>query len=257
LIRLALERGSVGWTPHTHTRRSNRGAREQLPVGHDDHMGTLTYAQQQSRARGLLRMLLALLIGCGLVFGTATTAQAADGVKMPNVVGLSAKTVRDLLTEEGFTVKLKPKANGPVIMASHWKVTKQSVKAGEIVEAGDKITLTVKLKKKYAPTPESSAATATAVPTPSTETDPDATSAGLDGAHAAVACDRYGDQQYPYGWKGHIFLGKIASEPQGDHYFVKFEADVTNAFNATAQATVDCTVAGSNESPQVTNFDVY
>ncbi|PZF12175.1 hypothetical protein DEJ25_09760 [Curtobacterium sp. MCPF17_011] len=36
-------------------------------------------------------------------------------------------------------------------MASHWKVTKQSVKAGEPIEAGDKITLTVKLKKKYAP----------------------------------------------------------------------------------------------------------
>jgi len=217
----------------------------------------MTFVQQPGRMRILTRVLLAILFGCALVFGTATTAHAADGVKMPNVVGVSAKTVRAFLSEEGFIVKLKPKANGPVIMASHWKVTKQSVKAGEVVEAGDKITLTVKLKKKYAPASESPVATATTVPTPAAEADPDTTSAGLDGAHAAVACDRYGDQQYPYGWKGHIFLGKLASEPQGDHYFVKFEADITNAFDATAKATVDCTIGGSNESPVVTGFDVY
>jgi hypothetical protein len=220
-------------------------------------MGTLTYAQQPTRARSLMRVLLALLVGCGLVFGIATPAQAADGVKMPNVVGLSAKTVRNLLTEEGFVVKLKPKAHGPVIMASHWKVTKQNVKAGEVIEPGDKIKLTVKLKKKYAPKKKVPSATETAVPTSPAKADPDVTSAGLDGAHAATACDQYGDQQYPYGWKGHVFLGQLASEAQGDHYFFKFEADVTNAYDATASVTVDCTVAGSNEAPQVTGFDVY
>jgi len=114
-------------------------------------MKTSRYSQRQTRTRGLIQALLALLVGCAFVFGTATTAQAADGVKMPNVVGVSAKTVRAFLSEEGFDVKLKAKAHGPVIMASHWKVTKQSVKAGEQIEAGDKITLTVKLKKKYAP----------------------------------------------------------------------------------------------------------
>jgi hypothetical protein len=200
---------------------------------------------------------MALLVGCGLVFGTALPAQAADGVKMPNVVGISAKTVRNLLTEEGFVVKLKPKANGPVIMPSHWKVTKQSVKPGEEIKPGDKIKLTVKLKKKYAPKTKSPQTRQSSVATPSAEAAPDATSAGLDGAHAAVACDRYGDQQYPYGWKGHIFLGVIASEAQGDHYFFKFQADVTNAFDAEASVTVDCTVGGSNDAPQVTSFDVY
>lgn len=197
-----------------------------------------------------MRVLLALFVGCGVVFGTATTAQAADGVKMPNVVGVSAKTVRNLLAEEGFVVKLKPEAHGPVIMPSHWKVTGQNVKAGEQIEVGDKIKLTVKLKKKYAP---QSSKKASATPT----ADPEVTSAGLDRAHAGTACDQYGKQQYPYGWKGHMILGVIATENQGDHYFWKFEADVTNAFNAEASATVDCTVGGSNDNPQVTSFDVY
>ncbi|MBF4613736.1 PASTA domain-containing protein [Curtobacterium sp. VKM Ac-1376] len=197
-----------------------------------------------------MRTLLALLVGCGLVLGTATTAQAADGVKMPNVVGLSAKTIRNLLTEEGFIVKLKPKAHGPVVMPSHWKVTGQSVKAGEQIEPGDKIKLTVKLKKKYAP---GSSKEASATPT----ADPEVTSAGLDRAHAGTACDQYGEQQYPYGWKGHTILGVIAAENQGDHYFWKFEADVTNAYNAEAAATVECTVGGSNDTPQVTEFNVY
>jgi hypothetical protein len=214
-------------------------------------MGTSMNAQRPTRARDLVRALLALLLGCALVFGTATTAQAADGVKMPNVVGVSAKTVRAFLSEEGFVVKLKPKANGPVIMASHWTVTKQSVKAGKVVEAGDKITLTVKLKKKYAPT------TSSPTTTPTTEAAPDVTSTGLDAGHAGTACDQYGAAKYPYGWKGHLILGRIASEAQGDHYFWKFEADVTNAYNAKASVTVECTVAGSNDAPQVTGFDVY
>ncbi len=208
-------------------------------------------AQRPSRARELVRALLALLLGCALVFGTATTAQGADGVRMPNVVGLSAKTVRAFLSEEGFVVKLKPKANGPVIMASHWKVTKQSVKVGEIVEAGDNITLTVKLMKKYAPT------TSSPVATPTKEAAPDVTSAGLDAGHAGTACDQYGAAMYPYGWQGHLILGRIASEAQGDHYFWKFEAEVTNAYNAKAAVTVDCTVGGSNDAPQVTGFNVY
>jgi hypothetical protein len=114
-------------------------------------MRTSRNSRRPTRTRGLIQALLALLIGCAFVFGTATTAQAANGVKMPNAVGVSAKTARAFLSEEGFDVKLKPKAHGPVIMASHWKVTKQSVKAGEQIEVGDKIMLTVKLKKKYAP----------------------------------------------------------------------------------------------------------
>lgn len=217
-------------------------------------MGTLTSAQPSIRARDLLRVLCALLLGCALVFGTATTAHAADTVEMPNVVGKSAKKARSILQEKGFVVKLKAKAHGPVIMASHWKVTKQSVKAGKDVKEGKKIKLTVKLKKKYDPySSQSSTPTASSTPT----TDPDVTTAGLDSAHALTACDRYGDAQFPYGWKGHIFLGVIANENQGDHYFVKFEADVTNAYNAKAAATAECTVGGSNEAPTVTEFNVY
>jgi beta-lactam-binding protein with PASTA domain len=214
-------------------------------VGHDVRMGTLTYTQQPNRARDLLRALMALLVGCVLVFGTATAAHAADRVKVPKVVGQSAADARDKLEDLEFKVKLKakPKADGPVFLESNWKVSKQSVKAGKKVKEG---------KKKKAAT-SSPSATATAAP----EADPDVTTAGLDSAHALTACDRYGDQQFPYGWKGHVFLGVLASENQGDHYFVKFEADVTNAYDATASGTAECTVGGSNDVPVVTEFNVY
>ncbi|ROP60325.1 PASTA domain-containing protein [Curtobacterium sp. ZW137] len=214
-------------------------------------MGTFTYTQQPARARGLLRALIAIFVGLSLVLGGATTAHAADKVKTPKVTGQSADDARDKLEDLGFKVKLKakPKADGPVFLESNWKVSKQSVKAGKKVKEGKKITLTVKKKKKAA----TSSPTATASPT----ADPDVTTAGLDSAHALTACDRYGDQQFPYGWKGHVFLGVIADENQGDHYFVKFEADVTNAYNATASGTAECTVGGSNDTPMVTEFNVY
>ncbi|PYY63601.1 hypothetical protein DEJ30_11855 [Curtobacterium sp. MCPF17_003] len=213
-------------------------------------MGTLTYTQQPNRARDILRALMALLVGCVLVFGTATAAHAADKVKMPKVVGTSADDARDKLENLGFKVKLKakPKADGPVFLESNWKVSKQSVKAGKKVKEGKKITLTVKKKKAATTSPA-----ATASPT----ADPAVTTAGLDSAHALTACDRYGEQQFPYGWKGHVFLGVLASENQGDHYFVKFEADVTNAYDATASGTAECTVSGSNDAPVVTEFNVY
>jgi hypothetical protein len=210
-------------------------------------MGTLTDTQQPTSARNLLRALVVLLVGFGLVLGTATTAQAADKVKMPKVVGQSADDARDKLEEIGFTVKLKakPKADGPVFLESNWKVSKQSVKAGKKVKEGKKITLTV--EKKAAESSLSASPTA----------DPDVTTAGLDSVHALTACDQYGDQAFPYGWKGHIILGVIANENQGDHYFVKFEADVTNAYNAKASGVAECTVGGSNDAPQVTEFNVY
>lgn len=193
-----------------------------------------------------------MLVALGLVLGGATAAHAADKVKVPKVTGQSADDARDKLEELGFKVKLKakPKGDGPVFLASNWKVSKQSIKAGKKVKEGKKITLTVK-KKKAATTAPSASATATP------EDDPTVTSAGLDSAHALTACDRYGDQQFPYGWKGHVFLGVLASENQGDHYFVKFEADVTNAYNATASGTAECTVGGSNDAPIVTEFNVY
>lgn len=219
-------------------------------VGHDDQVTTVTNTQQSTPARNLLRALAAILVGFGLVLGGATSAHAADNVEMPKVTGQSADDARDKLKDLGFKVKLKAKPKGTVFKASNWKVTKQSVKAGKKVKEGKKITLTVKKKK---------AATSSPTPTPSStpEADPTVTTAGLDSAHALTACDRYGDAQFPYGWKGHVFLGVLAAENQGDHYFVKFEADVTNPFNATASGTAECTVGGSNEAPLVTEFNVY
>jgi len=215
-------------------------------------MTTLTDTQRSTRGCDLLRGLFAMLVALGLVLGGATTAHAADKVKTPKVTGQSADDARDKLEDLGFKVKLKakPKSAGPVFLESNWKVSKQSVKAGKKVKEGKKITLTVKKKKAATSSPS---ATATTAP----EADPDVTAAGLDSAHALTACDRYGDQQFPYGWKGHVFLGVLASENQGDHYFVKFEADVTNAYDATASGTAECTVGGSNDVPVVTEFNVY
>ncbi len=187
-----------------------------------------------------------------MALGSVTAAHAAEKVEVPKLVGQSADDARDQLKDLGFKVKLKakPKKDGPVFLASNWTVTKQSVKAGKKAKVGKKITLTV--KKKPLPTAAPSP-TEAAAETP----DPKLTSAGLNDIYAASACDQYGRQAYPYGFKGHTILGLIASENQGDHYFVKFEADITNAFNAKASYTVDCMVGGSNDAPQVTSFDVY
>jgi hypothetical protein len=208
-------------------------------------MSTLTDSHR-SPARRLLQALTALLVGFGLVFTSSAVAHAAEKVEMPKLVGMPASDAREELLDLGLQVKLKAAPKGTVVKASNWVVAKQSVKPGKKAKVGKKIILTVKKKPK-----------ASASPTPTPTADPKLTTAGLDDVTSLVTCNRYGEAQFPYGWKGHTILGVIAAENQGDRYFVKFEADVTNAFNVKASAVAECTVGGWKDAPQVLEFNVY
>ncbi|WP_375386910.1 hypothetical protein [uncultured Amnibacterium sp.] len=75
---------------------------------------------------------------------TTSTADAADAkVAVPKVVGLAGNDARDRLEAAGFEVDWSQL----VIIASNWKVTKQSAKKAA---TGSTITLTVKPKPKEA-----------------------------------------------------------------------------------------------------------
>ena len=84
-----------------------------------------------------------------------------------------------------------------------------------------------------------------------------ALSTGLTITYAMAACNERGDQEFRYGYKPHWVLGLLAERIQDDQWFLKVEADVTNASNATALMNVECYVAGTNESPTVVNFLAY
>lgn len=83
------------------------------------------------------------------------------------------------------------------------------------------------------------------------------TSAGLTETSAWLACVFHGDNAFRYGWDPHTVLGMIAKRIVDDHWFFKFEADVTNQFGAEASTVIECDVSGSDSSPTVDRFFVY
>ena len=99
-------------------------------------------------------------------------------------------------------------------------------------------------------TPSPAATAAAPAPLP-------ATTSGLTGTYAQSACDQYGNGQFPYGWDPHFITGLLADGPQGDHWYQKFEADVTNQYGAKRSVDVECTVTGTNDAPTVSDFLAY
>ena len=84
-----------------------------------------------------------------------------------------------------------------------------------------------------------------------------ALSTGLTVTYAMAACNERGDQEFRYGYKPHWVLGLLAERIQNDQWFLKVQADVTNAYNATASVNVECYVTGTNEAPTVVEFFTY
>lgn len=123
-------------------------------------MTTSLHTQAPRRSGTLLRVLVAIVAALAMLLGPVTAAQAADKVKMPKVVGTSAADASEQLRDLGLKVKYKatPKKSGPVLLASNWEVTKQSVKAGKKAKVGKKITLTVKKMPKASASPSAVAA---------------------------------------------------------------------------------------------------
>lgn len=81
----------------------------------------------------------------------------------------------------------------------------------------------------------------------------------LDANDAWEAAEKYGQQQYPYGFDLHSTLDKIAEEPYSkDTWYLKATCDVTNAYDAEMKGlTCEARVTGTNSNPKVVYFEVY
>lgn len=81
----------------------------------------------------------------------------------------------------------------------------------------------------------------------------------LDANDAWEAAEKYGQQQYPYGFDLHSTLDKIAEEPYSkDTWYLKATCDVTNAYNAKMKGlTCEARVTGTSSNPKVVYFEVY
>lgn len=82
----------------------------------------------------------------------------------------------------------------------------------------------------------------------------------IGATEAYTACQMYGERQYPYGFKIHGIIGKIAEEPIDNNtgWYFKYTVDVTNAFGATMKdKAMECKVHGTSASPNVDYFVVY
>lgn len=90
---------------------------------------------------------------------------------------------------------------------------------------------------------------------PSTE--PEVTTHGVTESDAMLACARYGGDEFPYGFKDHSILGNIAQNIEKNHWFIKHEVTITNAYNAKIDTVFECTVGGTHAKPSVTEFHVY
>ena len=86
----------------------------------------------------------------------------------------------------------------------------------------------------------------------------DALNEKLPSSACWIAAKNYGEAQYPYGFKLHYLMGKLAEEAYDENtWFLKAECTVTNAFGAEADGTCEIYVAGTKDAPQITSFSVY
>jgi len=169
---------------------------------------------------------------------TVTAEAETKMVDVPDVNNLPADQAHEILTQLGLDVTFKES----VWAKSNWTVTGQSIAAGEKAEEGSTVILDV---IKIAPPA-------------STEPAYDPNGPVTDSATAGTACEQYGSNQYPYGFKSHYILGVIGEEQRPDGtYFIKTEATVTNTFNAEGSFVMECVVSGTGDNPVVSSFLVY
>ncbi len=213
------------------------------------------YAGAGAASLAVVGIVLGVVLGGGdgsSQTSPSATATAVANVKVPDVTGREGDVAKKTVEEAGFDVKFDA-GDDYVILSSNWNVISQTPKAGEVVPTGS--TVTLKVVKKVGST-ESPKPSETAAPAPSAAP-VEATTLGLTGTYAESACDQYGSTAFPYGWDPHFVSGILADEAQGDHWFMKFEADVTDEYGAKRSAEVECTVTGTNTAPYVSEFNAY
>lgn len=79
----------------------------------------------------------------------------------------------------------------------------------------------------------------------------------LGSSEAWLAVRHYGENEYPYGFKLHLFTGLIAEEPNDGEWFLKANVTITNAFNAKYDTVVEARVSGTSANPVIDYFFVY
>lgn len=80
----------------------------------------------------------------------------------------------------------------------------------------------------------------------------------LDPVDAWEAAQNYGKQQYPYGFKLHYLVGRLAESPADDNtWFLKATCTVENQYGNKYDATCEAKVTGTSDNPRVISFNVY
>lgn len=166
----------------------------------------------------------------------------ADGdevmLLVPDVAGLDGAKAKELLESLGFKVKFDGGGKA-VIVKSNWQVVGTDPAFDSNAKFGS--TITVKVKKKEA---------APVVV--------ERTSGGVEVVDAMVACERYAESQFIYGVKVHSILGVMAQRIENDQWFIKTEITPKNEFGTEMKGFVmECYVAGTEASPEVTSFYAY
>lgn len=106
--------------------------------------------------------------------------------------------------------------------------------------------------EEESPAPEEAA---TRTPEPA----PEATGGGDWGgltvaADSISACERYGKQMYPLGFKIHVVTGKISETPSDDGLALVYKATVTQRVGGKYEGQVECAVGGDPKNPTVEEF---
>jgi hypothetical protein len=78
--------------------------------------------------------------------------------------------------------------------------------------------------------------------------------------NACQAVETYGAEQYPYGFTLHYasdLQGYEVTGENSDSWKIKCSATITTAFGTTEDVTCEAVITGTNETPNVTSFEVY
>lgn len=81
----------------------------------------------------------------------------------------------------------------------------------------------------------------------------------LNSTYAWQAVEKYGKEQYSYGFKLHYIAGILAEEAvDQDTWFLKAYCDVTNGYGTKAKnLTCEAHVTGTTDNPKIVDFVVY
>lgn len=181
----------------------------------------------------------------------AASSKASESAAAVDAANVKAAELKASASASAAVAKASASADAAT-KASQAAAAKVAGDAAAAQKAKDAAAAAVKpAPAKAAPKP----APAPAKPAPKPA---DATSQGLTETYAISACSQYADQVFPYGVKLHWIVGLLAHKIQDDQWFLKVNADVTNGYGAKQKGVnVECFVSGTNNAPDVVDFNAY